>query len=205
MSMVRLVVAAVRVEGRPKAVVAREYGVSRRWVHELIKRFDADGEAGLEPRSRRPRTSPHRTAPVLEDEIVELRKSLTDRGLDAGAHTIAYHLHERHGTAPAVSTIWRALKRRGFVSPQPQKRPRSSFVRFEADLPNERWQADLTHWTLAGGSDVEILNIIDDHSRFLMASDGRVVFKAADVVVSFHGAAARHGYPASVLTDIQAW
>jgi transposase len=200
-SLGRLVVAAVRVEGRPKAVVAREYGVSRRWVHELLRRFDAEGEAGLEPRSRRPRSSPHRTAPELEDEIVELRTFLSERGLDAGAHTIAYHLQERHGAAPAVSTIWRVLRRRGFVTPQPRKRPRSSFVRFCADLPNERWQADVTHWALADGLGVEVLNVIDDHSRLLVGSDARVVFKAADVVASFHGAAAKHGYPASVLTD----
>src|SRR5437016_7237349 len=92
MSLARLVVAAVRVEGRTKSEVARDYRVSRQWVHELIKRFDAEGEAGLEPRSRRPRGSPHRTPEALEDQIVELRKALSDQGLDAGAHTIAYHL-----------------------------------------------------------------------------------------------------------------
>ena len=93
------------------------------------------------------------------------------------------------------------MSRRGFVTPQPQKRPKSSFVRFEASMPNERWQADLTHWKLAGGADVEILNVVDDHSRFLLASVGREVFKAGDVVAAFHGAGAAHGFPASVLTD----
>jgi hypothetical protein len=63
--------------------------------------------------------------------------------------TIVYHLATHHGTSPSVATIWRILSRRGFVTPQPHKRPRSSFVRFEADLPNERWQADVTHWKLA--------------------------------------------------------
>jgi transposase InsO family protein len=192
MSLARLVVTGVLVEGRPKAAVARDYGVSRRWVHELVRRFQAEGEAGLEPRSRRPRASPHRIAEELEQEIVELRKDLEERGLDAGAHTIAFHLERRHGRAPAVSTIWRVLHRRGFVTPQPQKRPRSSFCRFEAQMPNERWQADITHWTLGDGSDVEILNALDDHSRFLVASDARAVFKAADVVGSFHGAAGLH-------------
>jgi transposase InsO family protein len=132
---------------------------------------------------------------------VELRKQLGEHGLDAGAHTIAYHLEKRHGTAPSVATIWRILSRRGFVTPQPQKRPKSSFVRFEADLPIERWQADITHWTLADDTEVEILNVIDDHSRFLVTSDALVVFKAADVVASFHAAAAAHGFPASMLTD----
>jgi transposase InsO family protein len=201
MSLARLVVTAVRELGRTQAEVAREYGVSRRWVHELVKRFVAEGEAGLLPRSRRPVRSPQQTAVELEDEIVELRKTLADQGLDAGAHTIAFHLFERHGSAPGVSTIWRILSRRGFVTPQPQKRPRSSFIRFEADQPNERWQADITHWTLADGTEVEILNVVDDHSRLLVASDARLTTKAADVVESFHDGAGRHGFPASVLTD----
>jgi transposase InsO family protein len=201
MSLARLVVTAVLVEGRPKAAVARDYGVSRRWVHELVRRFLTEGEAGLEPRSRRPASSPHQVPRALEQQIVELRKHLSEQGLDAGAHTIAVHLERRHGTAPAVSTIWRVLSRRGFVAPQPQKRPKSSFVRFEAEMPNERWQADITHWKLADGIDVEILDVLDDHSRLLVASDAKIVFKAADVVASFHHAAAVHGLPAQLLTD----
>jgi transposase InsO family protein len=201
MSLARLVVTAVRIEGRTKAEVSRDYGVSPRWVYELCRRFDAEGEAGLEPRSRRPRGSPQQTPVQVEDEIVELRKALTDEGLDAGAHTIAYHLTKRHGSCPSVATIWRILSRRGFVTPQPQKRPRSSFIRFQAEQPNERWQADITHWHLADDTEVEILNVIDDHSRFLVASDVRAITKAADVVASFHRAAAAHGFPASMLTD----
>ena len=201
MSLARLVVTAVRVEGRSKSEVARDYRVSRRWVQELVKRYDAEGEAGLEPRSRRPHTSPQRTPESLCQEIVELRKTLADQGLDAGAHTIAFHLEQRHGSAPAPATIWRILSQRGFVTPQPHKRPKSSYVRFEAELPNERWQADLTHWKLAGGTEVDILNILDDHSRLVVASHARSTTKAADVVASFHTAAAAYGFPASLLTD----
>ena len=134
---------------------------------------------------------------------MELRKELADLGVDAGAHTIAVHLSRRHGedVVPSVATIWRILSRRGFVTPQPQKRPRSSFIRFCAEMPNERWQADITHWRLAGGSEVEILNVIDDHSRLLVASDARGVFKAADVVATFRTGAATCGFPAQLLTD----
>ena len=201
MSLGRLVITAVVELGRPKAEVAREYGVSRRWVHELVKRYQAEGEAGLEPRSRRPLRSPHQVTARLEDEIVELRKRLTDQGLDAGAHTICFHLERRHGSCPAPSTVWRVLTRRGFVTPQPHKRPKSSFIRFEAEMPNERWQADVTHWELADGTEVEILNIEDDHSRLCVASDARAATRGGDVVVSFHKAFAAHGFPASVLTD----
>ena len=201
MSLARLVVTAVKVEGRTKSEVARDYGVSRPWVHELVKRYEAEGEAGLEPRSRRPRGSPMRTPDVVEDQIVELRKTLADQGLDAGAHTIAFHLSRAQGSSPSVATIWRILSRRGFVTPQPHKRPRSSFIRFEAEMPNQRWQADITHWDLAGGTEIGILNMIDDHSRLLVGSDARAHTRAADVVESFHQAAARHGFPASMLTD----
>jgi transposase InsO family protein len=132
---------------------------------------------------------------------VELRKWLTEFGVDAGAATIAVHLEQRNGTAPAVSTIWRVLSRRGFVTPQPKKRPRSSYIRFVADQPNERWQGDVTHWALADETEVEILNVIDDHSRLLVASHTRVVFKATDVVTTFRHAINDYGPPASVLTD----
>jgi transposase InsO family protein len=201
MSMGRLVVSAVRVQGRSQSEVARDYGLSRRWVHELVRRYDAEGEAGLEPRSRRPKSSRHQTPAAIENEIVELRKHLTEQGLDAGAHTIAFHLHRRRGSSPAPSTIWRILHRRGFVTPQPHKRPKSSFIRFQADQPNERWQADITHWRVAGGTPVEILNILDDHSRLLVASHARATTGGGDVVASFHEAFVRHGLPTSVLTD----
>lgn len=203
-SLARLVVTAVLVEGRSKAEVGRDYGLSRQWVHELIRRYKAEGDAGLAPRSRRPRSNRARTPQALEGQIVQLRKELADHGLDAGAHTIAYHLERRGVTPPSVATVWRILVRRGFVTPQPQKRPKASLVRFCAEMPNERWQEDTTHWALADGTDVEILNSLDDHSRFLVGSDARVVFKAADVVVCFHKSASACGFPAQLLTDIQA-
>jgi transposase InsO family protein len=201
MGMAQLVVAAVVVEGRSKSEVARTYGVSRRWVITLVQRYLAEGDAGLEPRSRRPHRSPSRTPAGLEDEIVEIRKELAKAGHEAGAATIAFHLERRHGTAPAVSTIWRVLTDRGFVTPQPHKRPKSSYVRFAAEQPNERWQADITHWPLADGTDVEILNLIDDHSRLCLASTARPVFKGRDVDTAFRHAAATYGNPASLLSD----
>jgi transposase len=144
MGMAQLVVAAVVVEQRSKSEVARQYRVSRRWVITLVQRYLAEGEAGLAPRSRRPLRSPRRTPVAVEDEIVKLRKELDRGGHEAGAATIAFHLQQRHGASPAVSTIWRILAARGFVIPQPHKRPKSSYVRFVAEQPNERWQLDTT-------------------------------------------------------------
>jgi transposase InsO family protein len=201
MSMARLVVAAVVVEGRSKSEVARDYGVSRRWVVTLVQRFLAEGEAGLEARSRRPKRSPRQVDAEVDNEIVRLRKQLTEAGHDAGPHTIAFHLQRQLGASPPVSTIWRVLTRRGFIVAEPHKRPRSSYVRFEADQPNERWQLDITHWRLAEGPGVEILNIVDDHSRIAIGADARTVFKAADVVTSFRKATAVWGVPAGMLSD----
>ena len=166
-----------------------------------FQRYDAEGDPGWRPRSRRPLTSPDRTANDIEHEIVELRKDLDRDGHEAGAATIAFHLDQRHGRSPAVSTIWRILSARGFVTPQPHKRPKSSYVRFAADQPNERWQIDITHWALADGTDVEILNIVDDHSRLCLASATMSVFKARNVDASFSKAAAAYGNPASLLSD----
>jgi hypothetical protein len=111
------------------------------------------------------------------------------------------HLTRRHGTSPAVSTIWRMLTSRGFVTPQPHKRPRSSYVRLPVEQPNERWQTDITHWPLADRTDAEILNWIDDHSRFCLARTAAPVLTAPAVDRAYRAITALHGDPAGVLTD----
>jgi transposase InsO family protein len=102
---------------------------------------------------------------------------------------------------PSVSTIWRVLKARGFVTPQPHKRPKSSWHRFAAEFPNECWQADVTHVALADGTPMEVLNIVDDHSRICVASRAFVRTRSPDVVRTLHKAAQRWGYPEAFLTD----
>ncbi|MBV8959241.1 MAG: IS481 family transposase [Actinobacteria bacterium] len=187
--------------GRPIAELAAAHGVSRSWLYKLLARYRVEGDAGLETRSRRPHHSPARIAGDWEDDIVALRKELIDLGVDAGAVTIQSHLERRRATAPSTSTIWRVLKARGFVVPQPHKRPRSSYVRFCAELPNECWQADVTHVARADGGFFEVLNIIDDHSRLCVASRAFVTTRSPDVVRTMHRAAANWGYPERFLTD----
>ena len=201
MGMALLVVTAVVVEGRSKSEVARQYGVSRRWVITLVQRYLAEGDGGLAPRSRRPRSSPGQVPRAVEDTIVKIRKELDRDGHEAGAATIAFHLQQRLGWTPAVSTIWRVLSARGFVTPQPHKRPKSSYIRFQAEQPNERWQLDITHWALTDATTVEVLNIIDDHSRFCLDSHAQPTFKSHDVDHRFRETAASYGNPASLLSD----
>jgi transposase InsO family protein len=93
------------------------------------------------------------------------------------------------------------LKARGFVTPQPHKRPKSSYTRFVAELPNECWQADVTHVEVADGVVLEVLNVIDDHSRLCVASRAFVRTRSPDVVRTLHRAAAQWGYPESFLSD----
>ena len=180
MGMPQLVVTAVLVEGRTKSEVARDYGVSRRWVITLVQRYLAEGEAGLEPRSRRPQRSP----------ADRRRGRGRDRRDPQGARPSGPRRRRRTrspstcsaATGPrrrSPSTIWRILTRRGFVTPQPHKRPKSS-LRPLRGRAAQRTLAGRHHpLGLADGTDVEILNIIDDHSRLCLASDARPVFKAA--------------------------
>ncbi|MDQ6857524.1 MAG: IS481 family transposase [Chloroflexota bacterium] len=201
MGLGRYVVDAVVLEGRSPTELARSHGLSRTWVYELVKRFRAGGYDALEPRSRRPKRCPHRFGPEVEALVVLLRGQLAAAGHDAGAATIAHHLGRAGAPVPAVSTIWRILSRHGLITPEPHKRPRTSFIRFEAALPNELWQTDATHWALADGTAVEILNMLDDHSRLLVGSVAFQTVKAADVVAVFYDAAQRYGYPAALLSD----
>jgi transposase InsO family protein len=201
MDLARYLVDAVVLEGRSYREVARAHGVSKSYVGKVVGRFREGGYEALAPRSRAPRRIPHRTPDGLEDEIVALRKELTELGVDAGACTIAYHLSTRHDQVPSVSTIWRVLRRRGFVIPEPHKRPRSSWTRFEAHLPNECWQSDVTHWHLAGGTEVEIVNFIDDHSRLAVASRALPRATAPAVLQAFRDAGETWGLPAALLTD----
>lgn len=201
MGLERYVVDAVVLEGRSPTEIARLHGISRSWLYRLLARYREGGYPALVPRSRRPHSCAHRTPPELEAAIVALRAELAEAGHDAGPATIAHHLGSRDWAAPSVATVWRILRRHGLITPQPHKRPRSSFIRFEAALPNELWQADTTHWHLADGSDVEILDFVDDHSRLLLAADAFRTVKGSDVVGTFLAAAEAYGAPAALLTD----
>jgi transposase InsO family protein len=178
-----------------------QYGVSRRHLHRLLARYREDGLDGLEPRSRAPLSSPQAVTDRVRQRIIELRSSLTADGLDAGPVTVAWHLREEGLKPPSTSTIRRILHTAGLITPEPRKRPRSSYVRFEAAQPNETWQSDFTHWRLADGTDVEILNWLDDHARKLLSCTVHTPVTGDDVVTTFLACIDAYGPPASTLTD----
>jgi transposase InsO family protein len=201
MSKARLVITAVVVEGRSQSAVAREYGVSQGWISRLVTRYRLEGEAAFEPQSRRPHTSPTRLAQTTIDLIVELRTKLSTAGLDAGPHTIAWHLQHHHQLQVSVASISRHLAAAGLVTPTPAKRPKSSYIRFAAEQPNERWQADFTHWWLADKTHTEILTWLDDHSRYALSVTAHRRVTGPIVLDTFRKAYEAHGIPASTLTD----
>jgi transposase InsO family protein len=205
-SKARLVITAVIAEGRSQREVAHAYGVSHGWISRLVARFRLEGEAAFEPRSRRPFRSPSAIPQATVELICQIRQELTSQGLDAGPDTIAWHLAQHHGLSVSLASVSRYLTRAGLVVPTPAKRPRSSYIRFQADLPNECWQADFTHYRLTRqdgrpGSHVEILSWLDDCSRYALSVTAHPRVTGPSVVATFRYAVHQFGAPESTLTD----
>jgi len=200
MSKRQAVVLAVTVEGLTQAQAARRYEVSESFVSRLLARWRLEGETAFEARSRRPQRSPTAIDPDVVERIVNLRAELAGKGLDAGPATIAWHL-DAVGITVSAATIRRRLLAAGLIVAEPKKRPKSSYVRFQADLPNECWQSDFTHWRLADSTDSEILTWLDDHARYALSVTAHRHVTGPIVVATFQDTAAEQGFPASILTD----
>jgi transposase InsO family protein len=205
-SKARLVITAVVVEDRPVAQVAAAYGVSRQWVYKLLARYQVEGDAAFQPRSRRPRNQPRAIPAATAALIIRLRRELTLQGLDAGAHTIAWHLAEQHQLTVSPATIWRTLNKAGLIVAEPKKKPKAAYICFAAEQPNEMWQTDFTHYRLSRpdgtlGADVEILCFLDDHSRYALSVTCHHTVTGPAVVAAFRQTVADQGIPASVLSD----
>ena len=201
MSRARVAVLQVVSKQLSATAAAAESGISRRPLQRLLARYRAGGLEALEPRSRRPKTTPIKTPAEVRERILELRVKLTADGLDAGPETIRWHLEREGLGTPSTSTIRRILHGAGLIEPAPRRRPRSSYTRFEMAQPNEMWQSDFIHWRLADGTEVEILNWLDDHSRFLLSCTVHQPVTGDDVVAAFLGVVERFGAPAATLTD----
>ena len=182
----------------------RAHGLSRDRFYDIRRRYEAEGEAGLESRSRAPHTVANRTPSDVEDAIVRLRKDLIDLGVEAGAATIAFHLPTRLGPGaevPSDSTIWRVLTRRGFIVADPSKKPKRLGRSFSAERANECWQIDDTEWFLSDGTSVKIIDVIDDCSRVCIASVVVEVCTGAEAFNAMATGATEWGWPERFLSD----
>ena len=200
-SRAKLVITAITTQGLSQAEAARRYGLSESRVSRLMARYRAEGEAAFNPKSRRPHTSPHATPPQTVDLVLRLRKKLQEAGHDAGADTLLWHLRQHHRVSLSRATVHRILTRHGAITPEPKKRPRSSYIRFEAAMPNECWQSDFTHYRLITGVDIEIITWLDDCTRYALHISAHTAITTPIVKRTFRETAVQHGIPASTLTD----
>jgi len=201
MNRARLIITAITAENITHTEAARRYGVSPSWVSKLMHRYRTEGDAAFTPKSRRPHNSPTATPEPVRELIRTIRHELTTAGHDAGAHTISWHLNIHQGHTISPATVWRHLRADGLITAQPQKKPRSSYIRFQAELPNETWQSDFTRFPLATGADIEIITWIDDHSRYALHVSAHHRITGKIVLHSFIDATKKYGEPASTLTD----
>ncbi len=200
---VRLMAAVTgSLDGVNVRALCRAAGVSPKTFYKWRSRALEEGLEGLQPRSRRPHRSPSRLPDAVEDRVVELRKQLVDLSMDAGSKMIVWRLRaEEFEPLPSEATVWRMLVRRGFVTEQPSKRPRSSWRRFEAASSNEMWQIDGTDWALLDATPVKIINLLDDHSRYVPASAAGESESCDAAWGAFSGAVAEIGWPSRCLSD----
>jgi transposase InsO family protein len=184
--------------------VCAELGISRDTYYRYQRRFAADGLAGLQPRSRAPKTSPTRTGEPMTTLIVTTRKELEREGWDNGALSIHARLqHDGVDEVPSARTIHRVLVRQGLVEPEPRKRPRSSYRRFVFPATDDCWQVDAFEHTLAdpAASVVVVFEILDDHSRYNVDSLAWPSETTEGAWTAMTRAIGRYGTPRMVLSD----
>jgi putative transposase len=179
----------------------REYEVSRSWFYQVRARVAAEGVQGLQRRPRPPGRSRLAVPIEIEEIAVRLRKELAEDGCDHGPVTVADRLFKLGIAAPSRATLARIFSRRGMVVPQPQKRPRSSYRRFEAALVHELWQLDAFEWPLLDGSPAVVFQLEDDHSRCSVASRAAFGETSQDAVAVFDAGVAAYQVPGWLLTD----
>lgn len=192
------IVTAITKGGMSYSNAAERFGISSRWARILVKRYELGGIEAIHARSKQPHTNPNQTPEETRQRISFLRGELQRAGLDAGPESIWDRLDEPR---PHPTTIYRILRASGHITPNPKKRPKRSYIRFEASLPNEMWQSDFTHLSLAGGTITEVITWLDDHSRYALHVSAHPRITVHTVVDTFTDACHQHGYPRSTLTD----
>jgi len=183
------------------AKFCRMHGVSTWFFWDLRRRYQVEGDVVLEPKSRAPKTVANRTPAAMEDEIVAERKRLAEAGLDNGSASIGFYLRGRLDGVPSEAAIWRILHRRGFIVADPSKTPKCALGSFAAARANECWQVDDTGWSLADGTPVKIINILDDCTRTAIASRAVMSCTVETAFAAFTVGAQTWGWPERFLSD----
>jgi transposase InsO family protein len=179
--------------------VAERHGVSRQSVHAWLRRYQEGGLEALGDRSHRPVSCPHQMPAEVEVRVCELRRLHPSWGPATIVHQLGRDGLE---TLPSLSGVYRALVRHGLIDPKTRRRKRKDYVRWERDRPMELWQLDVMGGVLlADGTELKLVDGLDDHSRFCVAA-GLVPRATARAVCGvFADAMRRYGVPDEVLTD----
>lgn len=180
-----------------------EHGISRKSFYELRKRVRAEGPAGvLEPRSRRPRSSPSKLTEEVKAQSLQVRAALEASGLDHGPISVHDKMHAMGlDPVPSIASLARIFRQAGVARIEPKKKPRSAWRRFVYPAPNACWQIDATEYVLTGGRKCVIFQLIDDHSRYAVASHVASSETAEAAITVFDKAVAAHGVPQRLLSD----
>ena len=184
-------------EGTNVRALCRRFGISPKTGYKWIGRYVAHGADGLADVSRRPRHSPTRTTPTLEQTVLALRdahpawgaRKLRRRLRDLGWHTL-----------PAPSTMQAILVRHGRIDAIESSK-HQPWQRFEHAQPNALWQMDFKGHFAVGTTRCHPLTVLDDHSRYNLClqacSDERGTTVQTHLTTSFR----RYGLPQRVAVD----
>jgi transposase InsO family protein len=192
-------VSEVLVDGVTVSEVATRFGVSRQTVHGWLRRYAADGMAGLVDRSCRPDSCPHQTPAELEAAVVTMRRAHPAWG---PRRILVELLRAGTDPLPGRSTIHRMLVRNQLIDPKRRRRRREDYRRWERSRSMELWQLDVMgRVRLADGTECSVVTGIDDHSRFCVVATLVRRATARPVCAALSAAMRAHGVPDAVLTD----
>jgi len=179
--------------------VAERFGVTRQTVHRWLRRYAAQGLAGLADTSSVPGSCPHQMAPAVEARIVEMRVEHPGWGPMTIAHWLGV---EGVDPVPGRTSIYRCLVRHRLITPASRKRSKADYRRWERSRAMELWQMDIVGGVrLADGSEAKIVSGVDDHSRFCISALVVPRATARPTCEALALAMRRYGVPAEILTD----
>jgi transposase InsO family protein len=183
--------------GRKISQLCREYGISRKTAYKWLRRYEQEGEAGLQDHSRRPKHSPRRTPKEVEDRVLKLREQHPAWG---GRKLHARLKQMGHVAVPQPSTITAILQRHGRIEAE-ESLKRKTYQRFEKDRPNEMWQMDFKGFFTIRERDCYPLTILDDHSRYLVGLYACQNQQRETVKQHLSDVFRQYGLPDRILTD----
>lgn len=179
-----------------------EHGISRKTFYAIRARAKNESQAAaLEPRSRRPGTSPTRISEERIDQALAVRKALEASGLDCGPISVNDKMVSMGLQAPSIAALARIFRERNVARAEPKKKPRAAYRRFVYPAPNACWQLDATEYVLVGGRKCVIFQLQDDHSRKAVASHVAETENGDDAMIVMGKGIASNGVPQRLLTD----